>query len=404
MKIRVLFALVVLGFFPGREGGLLEAADVFELRNGDRIVLLGNTLIERAQTYGYLEAMLVAGNPGLDLTFRNLGWSADNVFGHSRAVFDAAAKGFGKLLKQVAAAKPTVLVIGYGSNAAYGGEAGLPAFIAGYNRLLDAVSETRARLVLLSPVRLEKKKPPLPDPAAQNQNVAIYAAAISKIAAERKLLFIDLFSRLRAENPREQLTGNGIHLNRLGYLRAGQLIAGRLGAASGATELVLDAGKPGLVSAANARVEGVKRKGAGVLFKLQRTSLPSFSGEGEIQEVLRVLGLRPGKYALRVDGAEVLRADANEWKAGVRIAGGPDFDRIEKIRKLAVEKNFFYFHRYRPANWPYIYGFRRHEQGNNAVEIPLFDPLIKEKEAAIAALRSPVARTYELARVKGGAK
>ncbi|MEC7922781.1 MAG: SGNH/GDSL hydrolase family protein [Planctomycetota bacterium] len=404
MKIRFLFALVVLGFFPGREGGLLQAADKLELRSGDRIVLLGNTLIERAQIYGYLEAILVSGNPGLDLTFRNLGWSGDNVFGHSRAVFDAAPKGFGKLRKQVVEAKPTVLVIGYGSNAAYAGEAGLPAFIAGYTRLLDAVSETGARLALLSPVHLEKKKPPLPDPAAQNRNLEIYTAAISKIAAERKLLFVDLFSKLRAESPGEQLTGNGIHLNKLGYLRAGQLIAASLGAGPGTAELAIDAGKPSLVSAANARVEGLERKGAGLVFKLQRSSLPSFSGKGGIQEVLRVRGLRSGKYALRVDGAEVLQADASQWKAGVRIAGGPDFERIEKIRKLAVEKNFFYFHRYRPANWPYIYGFRRHEQGNNAVEIPLFDPLIKEKEAAIAALRSPVVRTYELARVKGGAK
>ena len=158
------------------------------------------------------------------------------------------------------------------------------------------------------------------------------------------------------------------------------------------------------VSTENARVQGVDRKGDGLLFKLERASLPSFSASGGIREVLKVRGLGPGQYALKVDGAEVLQADAKEWKAGVGVPGGPDFDRIEKIRKLAVEKNFFYFHRYRPANWPYIYGFRRHEQGRNAVEIPLFDPLIKEKEAAIAGLSKPVGRTYELARVKGGAK
>ena len=107
---------------------------------------------------------------------------------------------------------------------------------------------------------------------------------------------------------------------------------------------------------------------------------------------------------MRVDGVEVVKADSSQWKAGVHVGGGPDYERIEMIRRLAIEKNFFYFHRYRPANWPYIYGFRRHEQGNNAVEIPLFDPLITEKEAAIARLRVPVTRTYELARVKGGAK
>ncbi len=404
MKIRVLSALLVLACLPGNRGSLLGAADAVELKDGDRVVLLGNTLIERAQTYAYLETILASSNPGLRLTFRNLGWSGDNVFGHSRAVFDPAPRGFGKLLKQVSAAKPTVLMIGYGSNAAYEGEAGLPAFVAGYTRLLDSVSQAGARMVLLSPVRLEKKKPPLPDPAAQNRNLAIYAAAISKIAKERKLAFIDLFTELRAGSPGEELTNNGIHLNRLGYLKAGQVIAARMGSGGSPAEIVIDAAGPGLVSAGSARVQGVEKKGEGLRFKIERDRLPSFSAAGGIQEILKVQGLRPGRYALRVDGNEVLQADAKAWGAGVGVSGGADFDRLEKIRKLAIEKNFFYFHRYRPANWPYIYGFRRHEQGRNAKEIPLFDPLIKEKEAAISELIKPVARSYELARVKGGAK
>jgi len=396
--------LLALGVVFGRGADALDAADGLELRDGDRIVLLGNTLIERAQIYGYLETMLTIGNPGLGLTFRNIGWSADNVFGHSRAVFDAAAKGFGKLRKQVADAKPTVLIIGYGSNAAYDGEAGLPAFVAGYKRLLDALAGTGVRMALLSPVRLEKMKPPLPDPARQNENLALYTAAIAGIAEERKLLFIDLFRRLRADSPEERLTSNGIHLNASGYLKAGQLIAARIGAGGKAAALAIDAGKPGVVSAKGLQVNELEKKGETITFKVLRGSLPSFSAAGGAEQVLQVAGLRSGEYALRVDGVEVAKADSSQWKAGVHVGGGPDYERIEKIRKLAIEKNFFYFHRYRPANWPYIYGFRRHEQGNNAVEIPLFDPLIAEKEAAIASLRVPVARTYELARVKGGAK
>ena len=401
---RILFTLLVLGVVFGRGADALDAADGLELRDGDRIVLLGNTLIERAQIYGYLETMLTIGNPGLGLTFRNIGWSADNVFGHSRAVFDAAAKGFGKLRKQVADAKPTVLIIGYGSNAAYDGEAGLPAFVAGYKRLLDALAGTGMRMALLSPVRLEKMKPPLPDPARQNENLALYTAAIAGIAEERKLLFIDLFRRLRADSPEERLTSNGIHLNASGYLKAGQLIAARIGAGGKAAALAIDAGKPGVVSAKGLQVNELEKKGETITFKVLRGSLPSFSAAGGAEQVLQVAGLRSGEYALRVDGVEVAKADSSQWKAGVHVGGGPDYERIEKIRKLAIEKNFFYFHRYRPANWPYIYGFRRHEQGNNAVEIPLFDPLIAEKEAAIASLRVPVARAYELARVKGGAK
>ena len=404
MTRQILFTLLALGVVFGRGADALDAADDLELRDGDRIVLLGNTLIERAQIYGYLETMLTIGNPGLGLTFRNVGWSADNVFGHSRAVFDAAAKGFGKLRKQVADAKPTVLIIGYGSNAAYDGEAGLPAFVAGYKRLLDALAGTGARMALLSPVRLEKMKPPLPDPAQQNENLTLYTAAIAGIAEERKLLFVDLFRHLRADSPEERLTSNGIHLNAGGYLKAGQLIAARIGAGGKAAALAIDAGKPGVVSAKGLQVDELEKKGETITFKVLRGSLPSFSAAGGAEQVLQVAGLRSGEYVLRVDGVEVAKADSSQWKAGVHVGGGPDYERIEKIRKLAIEKNFFYFHRYRPANWPYIYGFRRHEQGNNAVEIPLFDPLIAEKEAAIASLRVPVARAYELARVKGGAK
>jgi lysophospholipase L1-like esterase len=62
-------------------------------------------------------------------------------------------------------------------------------------------------------------------------------------------------------------------------------------------------------------------------------------------------------------------------------------DRLEKIRKLTIEKNRLYFHRWRPENETYIFGFRKKEQGQNAVEIPKFDPLIPEKEAEIAKLK-----------------
>src|SRR5688500_18948375 len=36
----------------------VDAADKFELRDGDRVVLIGNTLVEREQRYGYWETLL----------------------------------------------------------------------------------------------------------------------------------------------------------------------------------------------------------------------------------------------------------------------------------------------------------------------------------------------------------
>ena len=66
--------------------------------------------------------------------------------------------------------------------------------------------------------------------------------------------------------------------------------------------------------------------------------------------------------------------------------------RFAPLRALIVQKNESFFHRWRPANVTYLYLFRQREQGNNAVEIPRFDPLVAEKEKEIAAMTKALAR------------
>jgi len=58
------------------------------------------------------------------------------------------------------------------------------------------------------------------------------------------------------------------------------------------------------------------------------------------------------------------------------------------LTKAIMEKNRLFFHRWRPQNEIYLFGSRKHEQGNNGVEIPQFDPIIAEKEKEIAAIRT----------------
>ncbi len=56
------------------------AADALELRDGDRVIFLGGTFIEREQKYGYWETVLTLRHADKHLTFRNLGWSGDTVW------------------------------------------------------------------------------------------------------------------------------------------------------------------------------------------------------------------------------------------------------------------------------------------------------------------------------------
>src|SRR5262245_37167282 len=48
------------------------AATPFEFKDGDRVVWIGNTLVEREQRYGYWEAAVLAANAGKKITVRNL--------------------------------------------------------------------------------------------------------------------------------------------------------------------------------------------------------------------------------------------------------------------------------------------------------------------------------------------
>ena len=57
-----------------------SAADSkLELNKGDKIVLIGNTLAERMQYFNGFETLLHSRFPELNLTVRNLGYSADEI-------------------------------------------------------------------------------------------------------------------------------------------------------------------------------------------------------------------------------------------------------------------------------------------------------------------------------------
>src|SRR5690606_8494131 len=69
---------------------------------------------------------------------------------------------------------------------------------------------------------------------------------------------------------------------------------------------------------------------------------------------------------------------------GVAPRTDPGSPGLEKLREAVVAKNRLFFHRWRPQNEIYLFGSRKHEQGNNSVEIPQFDPLIAQAESEIA--------------------
>ncbi len=196
----------------------------FELQNGDRVALVGNTFIERAQQYGYFELALTMQWPNRQIVFRNLGWSGDDVTGESRLYFGSyrdttvRQEGLDRLLDNIRMIEPTVIFVGYGSNEAFEGPPGVDAFLNGYNHLLDQLAKITPRIVLLSPIAQENLGPPLPDPAERNHDLALYGRTIESVAEKRSYRFVDLFGGLNEFREHAgPLTDNGMHLTAGGY-------------------------------------------------------------------------------------------------------------------------------------------------------------------------------------------
>jgi lysophospholipase L1-like esterase len=378
-EVLVLFALLV--------PSATRADDFF--RDGDRVVFLGSTVIEREQKYGYWETALTIANPKKNITFRNLGWSGDTVWGEARASFDPPAVGYKRLVEHTLALKPTVIFLCYGTNESFAGEAGLAKFVAQYNKLLDDLSPSKARFVLMAPPMFEKQKWLGNDFKRHADDLEVYSEEVKQVAKKRRALFIAAFPNYGTI---PFLTDNGLHLSPDGFWYTAPFLTAELKQPIAVPRVImLNATAP------QDRVDET-------LFHppepaRTNTSYDCFVSARE---------LKPGKYTLNIDGNAIQTEDAERWLYGenipdvfcVAVRKGPSLDQSEKLRQTIVEKNRLYFNRWRPANETYLFGFRKHEQGNNAVEIPKFDPLIAKLEADIARLRVPVKHTYQLVPAK----
>jgi lysophospholipase L1-like esterase len=305
----VVASLLPAGARAAASSATQPVAKPFDLVDGDRVVFLGGTFIEREAKWGYIETALTSRFPDRNITFRNLGYAGDTVRCEARTVcegwanFGPPEEGFDRLKKLITEIKPTAVFIAYGMGESFEGEKALPQFVSDYNKLLDMLAEAsgaQPRFVLIGPNYHEDLGMPLPDPAEHNKLLKSYCRAIEDLADRRGARYVDLYASLKSDS-KDHLTDDGIQLTPGGYARAATAILAGMGQAA----------RPALTGA-----------------------------------------------------------------------------QAERLRQLIVEKNAVYFNYWRHENDTYILGYRKHEQGKNAVEFPEFVKLAEEKDKEIAVLRA----------------
>jgi lysophospholipase L1-like esterase len=230
-------ALVALSSASGR-AQTPAAAPPIELRKGDRIVLVGNTLAERMQLFNHFETLLHARFADLQLVVRNLGWSGDTVTLQPRPL------NFGDATTHLTKQKADVILAFFGSNESFAGEAGLAQFEKELDAYLGKHLEARyngreaPRVALVSPIAHERM-PRLVhvDTVVRNRELERYTNAMRRVAAARGVAFVDLFTPTKRlmDAATSPLTINGIHVNEMGDRVVAALLIAELGFAGRTT-------------------------------------------------------------------------------------------------------------------------------------------------------------------------
>jgi lysophospholipase L1-like esterase len=417
--LRILAALAL-------SASLAHASDFF-VRDGDRVVFLGDSITEQRLYTTYLEAYVLTRHPDWKLTFRNAGWSGDTAWLRQRAhpnegqLFAAKdeeqqamiRKSVGDgLARDVLPLRPTVVTIKFGMNDhAY--QAFRPdifkAYAASQAELVQVLKTNGARVALLTPQPIEERRAD-PDQDIRNLSLRQFSDGLREVAQTNGALFVDQFSPYLALMMSQRATNAQAHIGGGDAVHpgpAGQtLMAWAILKGLGATSLVSSAEiKCGWWNRArhqqNCRVTNIKRADGVLSFDRLDGALPlpfDPRAEAALQiapvvddldvYALKVSGLKAGRYAVSVDGVAAGEVSQAELAQGWNMAHlkTPMAEQAQTVLQLVFKKNNVYFNRWRNV------------QLNPArqAELPALDQEIAALEAQIDEARIPKLHHFEL--------
>lgn len=196
----------------------VETTLPLKLEKGARIAFVGNTLLDRAQEFGFFESFVQLAHPQHELVIRSFAWPADEVDLQPRP------ENFATVAQHLTRERIDVIFAAFGFNESFAGVERVAEFKARLATWVIATQtsafngKTGPHIVLLSPIANENL-PSIPAADLNNAQLAAYTAAMREVAAEHRVGFVNLFdfSQSILAPAQTKLTINGAHLTREGY-------------------------------------------------------------------------------------------------------------------------------------------------------------------------------------------
>jgi hypothetical protein len=411
----------------------------FLIKDGDRVVFLGDSITEQRLYTTYVEAYSLTRYPKWNLTFRNVGWGGDTSWLRQRAhpdekqlfaadesaqqkmVEDSVGRG---LKRDVLPLKPSFVTVKFGMNDhSYQPfrEDIFKAYVRSQTEIAKVLKEHGARVAFLTPQPIEEKRAD-PDKDARNESLRRFCDGLKEVASKQGATFVDQFDPYmaimmheRGGNPTAVIGGgDAVHPGPIGQTIMAWIILKGLGGTPTVSQADMDyADKRS--SSHQCEVDNLKIGDGAVSFDRLDEALPMpidsraeaslklapILDELDLYE-LRITHLPEGTYDVSIDGEKTANASAAELAKGLNLAtkAGPITKQAQEVLDLVFKKNDRFFTRWRNVQ---LYDFPKWAQTDETeklkkAELAKLDEEISAIEKQIDSGRQPKKRHFEVKR------
>ncbi|MBI5087031.1 MAG: DUF1080 domain-containing protein [Acidobacteria bacterium] len=407
MRLLILLLLAVSAF----------AQSGFYLKPGDRVVFYGDSITDQRLYTTFVETFVRTRFPTLDVSFVHSGWGGDRVTGGGGGIVDL------RLKRDVQAYKPTVVTIMLGMNdGRYRpfNEETYNWYTTGYDILVKQLKALApgARITAIRPSPYDEVTRAPMAGGGYNPVLVKFGDFIKEYAAKEGLFVADLnapvvamLEKAHAANPEvaARIIPDRVHPGPSGHLIMAAALLTDWGAPGVVAVVEIDASSRKVVTANNTSVTGLS--GAqGLAWTQLDNSLPlpvdrndaptalavKSAGFTEAlnRETLKVSGLPPGHYALRIDGRQVKVFTAAELASGLDLTALPTPMLLQaaEVQALMRKRSDVHQARWRVVEVP----LANDNASKTAAAIDALDALDAELDAKVRAAAQPKSRAYEL--------
>lgn len=397
-------------------------ADDFFFRDGDRVVVIGDSITVQGDYGRYIEVFLRTRYHKWTLLFRNAG-----INGHT------AEMGLPYLENDVFFWKPTVAIVNWGMNDGRS-KTGVEYYKAGIVPYVDRLLERKVRVVLCSNSPLDIGDEPGKF-TNYNVNFDQMSAFAENLARERGIPFVDQFHfchRLWGENRKREKpvpvsdqtlakhSSDSVHARSAGQLTMAYIILKTLNAPAEVSFAAVDAAT-GKAETRRCAISDFKNAGGVISFTRADEASPCWIDDlgarafdlvpfqQELNRMtLKVTGLQARSYDLRIDDTPCGVFPSAQLAEGVNLSENratPLYEPGRRVNDLVLglkgaTANAREALRFKPPAWLTIPDLDAQKRAQFAKSVPEFDKL----DAQIAAAAQPKPHRYELRPVEGKAQ